>query len=55
MKRIGIMENGEAAAVINGGSDPIAVPGRTSAANTITLKHLIGKEVKLYKYIVWEH
>lgn len=41
MKRIGIVENGEAAAVIREGSDHLAVLGRTSAANTITLKHLI--------------
>lgn len=45
MKKIGIMENGgAAAAVIKGGGDHIAVHGRTSAADSITLKHLIGNE-----------
>lgn len=41
MKKIGTAENGEAAAVIKEGRDHIAVRGRTSAANIITLKHLI--------------
>jgi len=41
MKKIGTVENGEAVAVIKERRDPIAVPGRTSAANIITLKHLI--------------
>lgn len=41
MTRIGIMENGGAAAVIKEGRDHIAVPGRTSAANTLTLKCVI--------------
>ena len=45
MKKIGIMENGgAAAAVTRERRDRIAVHGRTSAADTITLKHLIGKE-----------
>lgn len=38
------MENGGAAAVIKEGRDHIAVPGRTSAASTLTLKCVIGKE-----------
>ena len=39
------MENGgAAAAVIKEGGDRIAVRGRTSAADIITLKHLIGNE-----------
>ena len=39
------MENGRAAAaVIKERRDRIAVHGRTSAADIITLKHLIGKE-----------
>lgn len=41
MKKIGIVENGGAVAVIKEGRDHTAVPGRTSAANIITLKHLI--------------
>ncbi|XP_064142904.1 dual specificity protein kinase CLK1 isoform X4 [Loxodonta africana] len=40
MKRIGIVGSGGAAAVIKEGRDHIAVLGKTSAANTITLKHL---------------
>ena len=51
MRKIGIVQNGGAAAVIKGGRDHTAVPGRTSAANTITLKHLIGKEEDMCKYI----
>lgn len=51
MKKIGIMENGgAAAAVIKGGGDHIAVHGRTSAADTITLKHLIGNENIVSQY-----
>lgn len=57
MKRIGIVENGEAAAVTREGSDHPAVLGRTSAANTISLKHLIGKgvlkSVAVQKHILW--
>ncbi|XP_024419515.1 dual specificity protein kinase CLK1 isoform X2 [Desmodus rotundus] len=45
MRKIGIVQNGGAAAVIKGGRDHTAVPGRTSAANTITLKHLIDEIV----------
>lgn len=42
MKKIGIMKDGRAAAVvIKEERDHIAVPGRTSAADIITLKHLI--------------
>lgn len=50
MKKIGIVENGGAVAVIKEGRDHTAVPGRTSAANIITLKHLIGKEHKVSQY-----
>lgn len=38
MKEIGIMEHGEAAAVIKERRDHIAVPVSISAANTITPK-----------------
>lgn len=41
MKKIGTVGNGEAVAVIKERRDHIAVPGRISAANIITLKHLI--------------
>lgn len=40
MKKTGIVQSGGAVAVIKERRDHIAVPGRTSAANTITLKHL---------------
>lgn len=51
MKKIGIMQNGGAAAVIKERRPRIAVPGRISTANIITLKHLIGKEGIIYKKI----
>lgn len=41
MKKIGIMQNGGAAAVIKERRRRIAVPGSISAANIIILKHLI--------------
>jgi hypothetical protein len=41
MKKTGIVENGEAAAVIKERSDRTAVLGSTSAADTIPLRHRI--------------
>lgn len=43
-EKIGIMENGKGSGSHKERRDRIAVHGRTSAADTITLKHLIGKK-----------